>query len=53
MAPTPSLAVLVYNFASSFDLKLQELAWAASLVLVLLVLMSSIIARLATRQSQF
>ncbi len=53
MAPTPSLAVLVYNFASSFDLKLQELAWAASLVLVLLVLLTSIIARLATRQSQF
>ena len=53
MAPTPSLAVLVYNFSTSFDLKLQELAWAASLVLVLLVLLSSIIARLATRQSQF
>jgi len=53
MAPTPSLAVLVYNFSTSFDLKLQELAWAASLVLVFLVLISSIIARFATRQSQF
>ncbi|MDJ1181619.1 phosphate ABC transporter permease PstA [Roseofilum casamattae] len=53
MAPTPSLAVLVYNFSTSFDVKLQELAWAASLVLVLLVLLTSIIARLATRQSQF
>ncbi|MDJ1176006.1 phosphate ABC transporter permease PstA [Roseofilum capinflatum] len=53
MSPTPSLAVLVYNFSTSFDLKLQELAWAASLVLVFLVLISSIIARLATRQSQF
>ncbi|MBE9214904.1 phosphate ABC transporter permease PstA [Plectonema cf. radiosum LEGE 06105] len=47
--PTASLAVLVYNFAISFDQNQQSVGWAASLILVLLVLISSIIARLATR----
>ena len=38
MKPTPSLAVLIYNFSSSpFDNQI-ELAWAAALVLVILVL---------------
>lgn len=49
-SPTPSLAVLVYNFAIvPFDNQ-QELAWAASLVLVFLVLITSIIARWVTRK---
>lgn len=49
-SPTPSLAVLVYNFAIvPFDNQ-QELAWAASLVLVVLVLITSIISRIATRK---
>ncbi len=53
-APTlPSLAYLVYEFARGFDKVLQEYAWAASLVLVFLVLITSIIARLATRQKNF
>ncbi len=53
-APTlPSLAYLVYEFARGFDKTLQEFAWAGSLVLVLLVLITSILARWATRQSQF
>jgi phosphate transport system permease protein len=47
--PTASLAVLVYNFATSFDNNQQSVAWAASLILVLMVLISSIIARFATR----
>lgn len=47
--PVASLAVLVYNFATSFDQNQQSVAWAASLVLVLLVLIASIIARFATR----
>ncbi len=47
--PTASLAVLVYNFAISFDENQQSVGWAASLVLVLLVLIASIIARFATR----
>ncbi|MEO1375983.1 MAG: phosphate ABC transporter permease PstA [Cyanobacteria bacterium J06635_10] len=47
--PVASLAVLVYNFATSFDQNQQSVAWAASLILVLLVLIASIIARFATR----
>jgi phosphate transport system permease protein len=49
--PSPSLAVLVYNFASVPYASQQELAWAASLILVLLVLLTSILARWATRKS--
>jgi phosphate transport system permease protein len=49
-APTPTLAVLIYNFASSPFEDQQELAWAASLILVLLVLLTSILARWATRK---
>lgn len=48
--PTASLAVLVYNFAISPFRNWQSLAWAASLILVLMVLITSIIARWATRQ---
>lgn len=48
--PAPSLAVLVYNFASVPYESQQELAWAASLILVLLVLLTSVISRWATRQ---
>lgn len=48
--PIASLAVLVYNFATLPFKPQQELAWAASLILVLLVLVASIIARLVTRK---
>jgi phosphate transport system permease protein len=50
LKPTASLAVLVYNFATSPFQTWQSLAWAASLILVLMVLITSIIARWATRQ---
>jgi phosphate transport system permease protein len=50
LEPTPSLAVLVYNFAGVPFKNQQELAWAASLLLVLLVLITSIVSRLATRR---
>jgi phosphate transport system permease protein len=50
LKPTASLAVLVYNFAISPFQNWQSLAWAASLILVLMVLITSIIARWATRQ---
>ncbi|MGF1535590.1 MAG: phosphate ABC transporter permease PstA [Elainellaceae cyanobacterium] len=46
--PTASLAVMVYNFATSPYPDQQAIAWAASLVLVLLVLLSSITVRWAT-----
>jgi phosphate transport system permease protein len=46
MQPTASLAVLIYNFSGMpFENQIQ-LAWAASLVLVLLVLAINIISRL-------
>jgi len=46
MSPTASLAVLIYNFSGMpFDNQL-ELAWAASLVLVLIVLVVNIVSRL-------
>jgi phosphate transport system permease protein len=49
--PTATLAVLVYNFAISPFKNWQSLAWAASLILVLMVLVTSIIARLATSRT--
>jgi phosphate transport system permease protein len=50
LKPTASLAVLVYNFATSPYQTWQSLAWAASLILVLMVLITSIIARWVTKQ---
>jgi phosphate transport system permease protein len=51
--PTPSLAVLVFNFATVPFKNQQELAWAASLILVLLVLTTSIISRVALRRKTY
>lgn len=49
MEPTASLSILIYNFSSMpFDNQI-ELAWAASLVLVLIVLVFNILARLIGR----
>jgi len=46
MEPTASLAVLIYNFSGMpFDNQI-ELAWAASLVLVLIVLLVNVLSRL-------
>ena len=42
MEPTASLAVLIFNFAQAPDDNQIELAWAAALVLVLLVLLFNI-----------
>lgn len=51
--PTASLSVLVYNFAIvPFDNQ-QELAWAAAFILVLLVLLTSMIARWATARKTY
>jgi phosphate transport system permease protein len=49
--PTPTLAVLIYNFSGVPFKPLQELAWASSLILVCLILLTSILARWATRKS--
>ena len=51
--PTASLAVLVYNFATSFDSNQQELAWAAAFVLVIIVLITSIASRIATAKKTY
>ncbi|MEB3359820.1 MAG: phosphate ABC transporter permease PstA [Synechococcales bacterium] len=48
-APIASLSVLVYNFAAVPYENQQELAWAASLILVAIVLITSILSRWATR----
>ena len=47
--PTASLSILIYNFSGMpFDNQI-ELAWAASLVLVLIVLVFSILSRIIGR----
>jgi len=51
--PTPTLSVLVYNFALVPFIPLKELAWAGALILVLMVLTTNILARLATRQKVY
>ncbi|MGF1497132.1 MAG: phosphate ABC transporter permease PstA [Elainellaceae cyanobacterium] len=48
--PIASLSVLVYNFAAVPYENQQELAWAASLILVAIVLLTSILSRWATRK---
>jgi phosphate transport system permease protein len=50
MEPTASLAVLIYNFAGMPFENQIEMAWAAALVLVLLVLVINIIGQLFSRQ---
>ncbi|MBR8832072.1 MAG: Phosphate transport system permease protein PstA [Chroococcopsis gigantea SAG 12.99] len=49
-APTPSLPVLIYQYASSAFPEQNAIAWTASLVLVVLVLVTNIISRLVTRK---
>ena len=51
--PTASLSVLVYNFAIVPFQNQQELAWGAAFILVLLVLATSIISRLATAKRTY
>jgi phosphate transport system permease protein len=53
LQPTASLAVLVYNFATVPFENQKSLAWAGSLVLVFLVLVTSILSRLATRRKTY
>jgi phosphate transport system permease protein len=53
MKPTASLAVLIYNFAGMPFQNQVELAWAAALVLVLLVLAANLIGQsFSNRQIQ-
>jgi phosphate transport system permease protein len=50
MQPTASLAVLIYNFAGVPFQNQVELAWAAALVLVLLVLMINLAGQALSRR---
>jgi phosphate transport system permease protein len=52
MAPTASLAVLIYNFGTSPFQNQQTLAWAGSLVLIAFVLVINITVRLASRSKR-
>ncbi|MBV8886168.1 MAG: phosphate ABC transporter permease PstA [Chroococcidiopsidaceae cyanobacterium CP_BM_RX_35] len=51
--PMASLAVLIYNFAQVPYTNQLALAWAASLILVLLVLITSVASRLATARRTY
>jgi phosphate transport system permease protein len=53
LEPTASLSVLIYNFATVPFKNQQALAWAASLVLILMVLVTSILSRLVTRRRTY
>ncbi|MGB7271670.1 MAG: ABC transporter permease subunit, partial [Geitlerinemataceae cyanobacterium] len=48
--PTPSLSVLIYKYASSPYQEQNAMAWTASLVLVCIILLSSILSRYFTRK---
>ena len=50
MQPTASLAVLIYNFSGMPFKNQVELAWAAALVLVVLVLITNLIGQSLSRQ---
>ncbi len=50
--PIASLAVLIYNFSGSPFEEQVKLAWAASLVLVALVLVLNVVAQIVTRRPQ-
>jgi phosphate transport system permease protein len=52
MQPIASLSVLIYNFAGSPFEHQVALAWAASLVLVSIVLVLNVIAQVATRRPE-
>lgn len=47
--PAPSLAVMIYQFSGSADANQLRLAWAGSLVLVVVILMLNIVGRLLSR----
>ena len=52
MSPTPSLAVVIFEFSSSPFRNQVEVAWAASLVLVALVMLTNVVARTWDAQRQ-
>jgi phosphate transport system permease protein len=51
--PTATLSVLIYNFAISPYPNQQKLAWVAALLIVLLILAISIVARIISRRKVY
>ena len=51
MEPTASLAVLIFNFSKSPFQNQQDIAWAASLVLVLIVLALNLGGQILSRRA--
>jgi phosphate transport system permease protein len=51
MEPTPSLAVLIYDFSSSPFQAQVQIAWSASLVLLLIVLLLNVGSQVLIRSS--
>lgn len=49
--PSPSLSVMIYNYANSPEVTQNQLAWSASLVLLILVTVLSVGARLVVKHS--
>jgi phosphate transport system permease protein len=52
MEPTASLAVLIFNFSKSPFENQKEIAWAASLVLVFMVLLATVAAQALSRRAR-
>lgn len=50
LSPTPSLSVLIYNYALSPFVVQNNLAWTAALILLGLVLITNVLSRVATRR---
>ena len=48
--PTASLSVLIYNFSTTFDDHQKQMAWTASLVLVVLVTLANVSAQVVFRK---
>lgn len=48
--PTPSLSVMIYNYASSAFPEQNQLAWTASVVLLSIVIVTNLLSRLITRK---
>ncbi|MBD1843511.1 phosphate ABC transporter permease PstA [Cyanobacteria bacterium FACHB-63] len=48
--PTPSLSVMIYNYASSAFPEQNQLAWSASVVLLSIVIVTNLLSRLITRK---
>ncbi len=50
LQPSPSLSVMIYNYANSAYVQQNQLAWTASVILVGMVLLTNLLSRLLTRK---